>query len=109
MVRRQMTRQGGIRLGKNSKEFKPDFSPLNPRPNRTPHTLTSSAIANTGCSDHYLMMTSSCANAKPATNGLSVLLPDGGTRRQTTNQSATLRRATSPSLPCPILWRPTFY
>jgi hypothetical protein len=65
------------------KEFKPGFSPFNLRPNRTPHTLTSSAIAETGCSGHYLMMNSPCSNAKPTKNGVSVLLPDGGTIRAT--------------------------
>jgi hypothetical protein len=61
------------------KDFKPNFSPLNLRPNHTPHTLTTSAIAETGCRGHYLMMTSLCSNAKPTKNGASGLLPNGGT------------------------------
>jgi hypothetical protein len=78
-----MIRRAVFDNDKKKKEFKPDFSPFNLRPNPTPHTLTSSAIADTGCSGHYLMMNSSCSNAKPTKNGVNVLLPDGGTMRAT--------------------------
>jgi hypothetical protein len=69
--------------GKIKKQFKPNFFPLNLRQNLTPHILTSSAITYTGCSSHYLLMTSPCSNAKPTKNGVNVLLDDGGIMRAT--------------------------
>jgi hypothetical protein len=48
-----------------------------------PSILTTSAIADTGCSGHYLMMHSSCDNVKPTNNCVSVLLPDRRTIQAT--------------------------
>jgi hypothetical protein len=62
---------------------KDHFSSLTPRLHRSPPKITTSAIAGTGYRGHYLMMTSSCNNAKSTTNGISVLLPKSSTMQAT--------------------------
>jgi hypothetical protein len=43
--------------------------------NTTPRTST--AIADSGCTGHFLQINSSCLNKTPTSNRLCVLLPDG--------------------------------
>jgi hypothetical protein len=44
---------------------------------------TSNAIADSGCTGHFLQVNSPCLNRTPTSNGLRVLLPDGSTIQAT--------------------------
>lgn len=46
-------------------------------------TRTSTAIADSGCTGHFLQIDSPCLNKTPTSNGLRVLLPDGSTIQAT--------------------------
>jgi hypothetical protein len=46
-------------------------------------TRTSTAIADSGCTGHFLQVDSPCLNKTPTSNGLRVLLPDGSTIQAT--------------------------
>jgi hypothetical protein len=60
-------------------------------------TRTSTAIANSGYTRHFLQVNSPCLNKTPTSNGLGVLLPDGSTIQAT--HMALLDR---PNLPIPV-------